>query len=238
VFRQFGSRNHQPQYPPFILRKGTAMKTLSGALLLMALFAFVLMGCSDNSSSPADIGEQTVAASAATGSLAKRGPVVASVTGNGAVKYDFWLDGKQVFGSYAVSARMYADGSCDGEYQIIDHVVSWKSTNSWHGKVLSLKIDGNKALVGGQEVSFAGNGDEVNLNWYDAFVLVDNGQGSGATSPDMRSMVYVEPPENYLHMKNDVWTMTPDNFITFEEATYGFSLFTVTQGNIQVWQAK
>jgi hypothetical protein len=54
----------------------------------------------------------------------------------------------------------------------------------------------------------------------------------------MRSLVHCEPPENYLHMKNEVWSMTPDNFITFEENTYGFSLFTVTQGNIQVWQAK
>jgi hypothetical protein len=214
------------------------VKTLSLALLLMASMAFVLLGCTDNSSSLVSAGEQAVATSVAPASLAKRGPVVASVTGNGAVRYDFWLDGKQVFGSFAISARKYADGSCDGEYQAIDHVVAWKSTNSWHGKVLSLEIDGNKALVGGQEMSFAGNGDEVNLNWYDAFVLVDNGQGSGATSPDMRSIVHIEPPENYLHMKNEVWSMTPDNFITFEENAYGFSLFTVTQGNIQVWQAK
>jgi len=214
------------------------VKPLSLALLLVASMAFVMLGCSEDSSSPADVGTQTVAASRATASLAKRGPIVASVTGNGAVRLDVWLDGKQLYGTFSISARKYADGSCDGEYQIIDHVVAWKSTNWWHGKVLSLVIDGNKALVGGQEMSFPGNGDNMFLNWYDALVLVDNGQGSNATTPDMRSFLHVEPPENYLHMKNEVWSMTPDNFITFLETTYGFSLFTVTNGNIQVWQAK
>jgi hypothetical protein len=40
---------HQTQYRPVLLRKGTIMKTLSCSLLLVAMFAFVLLGCSDNS---------------------------------------------------------------------------------------------------------------------------------------------------------------------------------------------
>lgn len=212
------------------------MKLLSCALLLMASMTFVLAGCSENLNSPVSAGDQTAATPVAPTSLMKKGPVVASVTGNGAVRYDYWVDGKQVFGSFAVSARKYADGSCEGEYQIIDHTVPWKSTNWWHGKVLSLEIVGNMALVGGQEMKFPGKGDEIYLNWYDAFVLVDNGEGSSATSPDVRSNVYSEPPSNYLHMKNDVWTMTPDQLIAFIEATYGLTPFNVTQGNIQVWQ--
>jgi hypothetical protein len=211
------------------------MKLLSCALLLTASMAFVLAGCSENSVSPVSAGEQTVATPVAPTGLMKKGPVVASVTGNGAVRYDYWVDGKQVFGSFAVSARKYADGSCEGEYQIIDHVVPWKSTNWWHGKVLSLEIVGNMALVGGQEIKFPGNGDEIYLNWYDSFVLVDNGKGGTATSPDLRSIVYTEPPSNYLHMKNDVWTMTPENFLAFVESM-GYAPFTVSLGNIQVWQ--
>ena len=49
MLRQSASRYHQTQYLPFIFRKGTVMKTMSCALLLFAMFAFVLLGCSDNS---------------------------------------------------------------------------------------------------------------------------------------------------------------------------------------------
>ena len=215
------------------------MKTLSCALLLMATLAFVLLGCSDNTSSPVSSGEQTVAAPVTPANLGKKGPVVASVTGNGGVRFDYWVDGKQVYGSFTISARKYADGSCDGEYQAIDHVVDWKTTNWWHGKVLSLEVVGNKALVGGQETDYVGNEATEYIGYYDAFVVIDNGQGSRATSPDIRSGVYYEPPSSYLHMKNEIWSMTPEQFITWADAHYGFSiLFTVTEGNIQVWQAK
>ncbi len=49
----------------------------------------------------------------------------------------------------------------------MDHVVDWKSSNKWHGKVLSLKFDGNSVLVGGMDTNI-----EVYNGWYDAFLLV------------------------------------------------------------------
>jgi hypothetical protein len=204
------------------------MKGLSVFLVLAVAVSFGLMSCSDNTDPIVGPTSQGVAQGEAP-SLAK-GPVVASVAGSGHIRYNFWVDGKQVYGTLTVSARKYADGSVDGQYQIIDHAVECKSFAKWHGRVLSLEVFGNQAFVGGVEVK-----GEDYLDWYDAFLLVDN--GNGASSPDLRSYVYSEPPSNYTHMRDVIWKMTPEEFVTLLETEWvpGSPAFMeVTNGNIHV----
>ena len=94
--------------------------------------------------------------------------------------------GKQVFGTFTITAHKYSDGSYDGEYVFDDHVVDWKSFNKFHGKVLFLKVYGNQVLVGGREMT-----GEAFKDWYDAFLLTDNGQGNNAPMTDIRSRCIV-----------------------------------------------
>ncbi len=207
------------------------MKILSLALLLMASMAFVLAGCSDISAPVASPTEQTSSTQSGTPSLAKGGPVVHSVTGSTNIQYGEYWEGKEIFGTLTISGRLYADGSCDGEYEFIDHVVEWKDYNKTHGKILSLKFYDNKVLVGGEEVSGV-----YYKGWFDAFLLVDNGQGTNASNADMRSWIYCEPPDNCDYIKSTVWRMMPEEFVTFEETTIPTrsSLMLVTQGNLQI----
>ena len=58
------------------------MKILSVALLLMASMAFVLLGCSDKSTSPVTPGEQTIGAPSSSAGLAKMGDEQHSATGS------------------------------------------------------------------------------------------------------------------------------------------------------------
>ena len=207
------------------------MRTLSLLLLLMASVAFVLVGCSDNSSSPVSAVEQTVGAPIASASLTKKGPVVASVSGSAQIMWEYTYEGRKIYGTFTISARLYADGSCDGEYQVMDHVVDWKASNKWHGKVLSLKFYGTSVLVGGMETNI-----ELYNGWYDAFLLVDNGQPPDGSPRDMRSWVYADAPGNYDYFKDVLWNMTPEQFVQFEETAIPerASLYEITNGNIQI----
>lgn len=156
---------------------------------------------------------------------------MASVTGSAQILWEYSYEGKQIYGTFTISAHLYADGSCDGEYQVIDHVVDWKSSNKWHGKVQSLKFYGNSVMVGGMETNI-----ELYNGWYDAFLLVDNSRPSDASPRDMRSWVYADAPANYDYFKNVLWNMTPEQFVQFEETVIPTraSLTEITNGNIQV----
>ncbi len=81
---------------------------------------------------------------------------------------------------------------------------------------------------------------EVFKDWYDAFLLTDNGQGNNASMPDIRSR-FSDLPTNYEIIRDNVWTMTPEQFIQTRETTWypGHNAqFQVTRGNIQIWQVE
>ena len=121
------------------------MKTLSFALLLMASLAFVLLGCSDDSNAVVNPGDQTIATSAHSASLAKGKAILHSATG---ASNEFY-EGEDA--NVAPSdAKQYVDGSFDGVVQIFAHAQSHEY-GFLHCKVMSLQIhdmpDGAKAAV-------------------------------------------------------------------------------------------
>jgi hypothetical protein len=177
------------------------MKTFLFALLAVSSMAFLLTGCSDNSTPVASPAAQSINSPNSSMSLAKGGAIVHSATG---AANDFWLGKSQ---TWAFTARTYADGSCDGEYQIHEHAVP-PAEGEIHGKVLSLRIwdynGGKAAVIGGIETKSGFPG------WYDAFVVIDYGEGSKAL-PDMYTgyIYFAESKEAAIK----VWEMSPDQVV-------------------------
>jgi hypothetical protein len=206
-----------------ITGKGKAMKLLSCALLLMASMAFVLAGCSDKSDSLLTPKEQPTATGS---SLAKGGPVVHAATGS----MHLYPEGETKMRTFAFTAKQYKDGSFDGEYQVYRHASG--AANKWHGKVIYLNVKDNKALIIGYEDHQTG----AWLGTYDAFIAIDNGEGTNA-SPDIMSFVwYTDNPTelaNWMTMDADEFVqhllLTWPDPITIEDI-----LYPVQMGNIQV----
>ncbi|MDH3253066.1 MAG: hypothetical protein OEM41_09765 [Ignavibacteria bacterium] len=160
------------------------MKTISCALLLMAGLAFVVVGCSDNST---PIAGQALSTAASSGSLAKGG-ILNSATGSA-----HWKSiplSLQSNVRWSFSAIRHADGSVSGEVQDKDE----GPTFSFHGKVTDLKVQGNIARLefvftrgtyfGVPLADFYG-GDLSNV--FAWVVVVDNGEGNNASGPDYAS---------------------------------------------------
>jgi hypothetical protein len=207
------------------------MKTLSLALLLMASMAFVLLGCSDNSTSVVTPGEQAVAALSPGASLAKGKPIAHSATG---ACNDFF-EGKMQ--SWAFNAKEYADGTCDGVVQIVVHSQP-RDYGFLHCNVLSLKVydlgSGVKAAVIGMVEVEKGpfNGS------YDAFVVYDYGEGSKA-HPDMYTTAIFWDANNVRENVEAVWNMPPDEVVQkivdlHPGTTWDTILLPVREGNVQV----
>lgn len=174
------------------------MKALSVVLLLMASMAFVLIGCSDNSSSLVALSEQSSLGTTPSPSFAKGGPVVHSASGSGSIFYG----GKTA--TFAFTAHKYADGSCDGEYQLNSHYQD-PEWGKWHGKVTSLEVyNGNTAVIGGIETisSFEG--------FYDAIVVQDNGEGKNGPVDKYTCTVLWTDSKEYAEQ---VWAMPPTQVI-------------------------
>jgi hypothetical protein len=215
-------------------REGKTMKTLSFVLLLIASMAFVLMGCSDNSSPVVSPTNQAINTPTSNMSLAKGGAVVNSAAGNGHIS-DIY-SGVPKF-SFSFTANRYADGTSSGEVQFLDHAGS-----KFHGTVIDLKVDGNNAklcwtfsrglLVYSPEVIIQLEG------MFGCTVVQDNGEGKKATGPDMMTgFVWTDgsdlpPPTTIADLKG----MSPNAFITWvEQFTGGASPFMpCDQGNVQV----
>ncbi len=208
--------------------KDIVMKTLPIILLLIAGFALVLAGCSDSSSSPVAPNGQANPVSTPPPSLAKGGPVVHSATGSGSIFYG----GKTA--TFAFTAHKYADGSCDGEYQLNTHYQD-PEWGKWHGRVTSLEVyNGNTAVIGGIETNSSFQG------YYDAIVVQDNGEGKKDLADKYTCTVLWTDSKEYAQQ---VWAMPPNqviNEIVKECISLGWivtadTIFVPVQmGNIQV----
>jgi len=146
------------------------MRTLSLALLLIASMAFVVPGCSENSSSVVTPSNQSLSLPVASVALEKGG-VVHSATGGGHVS-DFW--GQEFRWTFSFSAREFGDGGCSGEVQFVDH-----TGVRFHGTIIDLNVIDNKAKLCWTSTS----GPWVGL--FGCAVVEDNGEGQNASGPDM-----------------------------------------------------
>jgi hypothetical protein len=225
------------------------MKTLSLALLLMASMAFVLLGCSDNSSPVVSPTDQVLSSPTASTGLAKAGvKAVNSLRGSANAYYILWYgpDGtlwgtipgpKQKGGFYNVEtihADAYSDGTASGSflYQYLGKLppdVGGGFFDKVEGKVIKLSVEGNKAFV----VVEITNWKLWPLPAWFAQVFIDNGEG--ASSSDELSEWFVTPEGG----SPDLWlAMDPDAFISWStdqlQGTDVPVLFPIDHGNIQV----
>jgi hypothetical protein len=231
------------------------MKVLSVALLLMASMAFVLLGCSDNSSPVVSPTGQVLNSPNTSTGLAKAGvKAVNSLRGSANAYYTLWygpdgavwgtIPGPKQKGRFynveTIQADVYSDGSSSGSfhYQFLGNLppgVEGGFFGKFEGKVLKLTVEGNKAFV----VVEVTNWDLWTLPAWFAQVFIDNGEG--ASSSDEVSEWFVTDMESVDlgYGSRDLWlSMDPDDFInwsTLQLAGTGFPIvFPIDHGNIQV----
>ena len=207
------------------------MKTLSVALLLMASMAFVMLGCSDNAGPVGAPIDQSLSTGTSPAALAKAGPVIHSASGNCG---DF-IDGGPV--TFVFNAQEYADG-CSGEWVANLHGQP-KEWGKMHGKVMSLKVydysGGKAAVIGGVFT------DKINEGWYFVFVVIDNGEGKGATPDQYTKCIFFTPS---LGEAEAVWNENPDGVVDaiiqlIEDATGvvvdpAWLVASIQNGNVQI----
>ena len=192
------------------------MKILSRALLLLVSVAFVMSGCSDNSNSPVNPSEQTIAVPSSPGSLGK-GAWVQMATGSG---QQWWFGEHWTF---AFTAKRDADGICTGEVQAYDRFWEVK----FHLKVTHLVVEGNQAY-------FFGYGMVPTLTWFDpptapgpgfgCVLLTDNGQGSKAPLPDQQSYFIAWPDTpDFQDWTENLATATVAEFKAYALTDLGFA---------------
>lgn len=154
-----------------IIRKGSVMKALSFALMLMASLGFVLLGCSDNSAPVAGPTDQAITSSSSVADLAKGG-VLHSVTGSGHISL---INGVTPYNErWAVNAIQHSTTEFSGEVSYHDWVAGFK----FHGKIIDLKVD---ELAHQAKVGWILTRDNIPPEWgtfdYIFMVIQDNGKG-------------------------------------------------------------
>jgi hypothetical protein len=207
------------------------MKILSVALLLMASLAFVMLGCSDKSSTLVTPSDQTITASSSPASLSK-GVLVASASGNAQLYLD--LDGNptversDVLRVYTFNAREYAGGSYSGEITTLG--APYKQWN-FKGTVIQLKVQGNKAKILFRPYKAGGLAAGAE-DYIVCHLVVDNGEGTNAESPDMGTVWWMFEPSELPYFMG----LSPDGFLEFlakQEFPFDY-LVPNTVGNVQV----
>jgi hypothetical protein len=176
------------------------MKILSLALLLMASLAFVLLGCTDNSSPVEGSTDQALSTAAPPTSLAKVA-VERSVTGTA----NIWINGKM--GVLTINAHKCGDVA-KGNFNMVSTVYNPKD-GTVRGEVVAVTFYENYSFSNGVSgptalVWFRGSYPELFNGKYLACFFVDNGQGKNALAPD-----YSDGPDGpYDAMMED---MTPQD---------------------------
>ena len=144
--------------------------------------------------------------------LGDKGPVVQSVTGSGS-----FVAPEGDWRTFSFTARKYADGSVDGQWQRIRRQPGNAKESKSHGIITCFTIDGNKAWLGGYATSGLWSTPPDNeTGWR----VVDNGQGKNAP-PDQMSLEYVGASEGFADY---YCSETPDDP----------DLYDIESGNIQV----
>ncbi len=145
------------------------------------LLAFAMAGCTDSS--------QPVSSNA-QGSLTSAGSAGNEIlhTVTGTVE---WRGIQPATGpdmGLKFTARQYADGTIDGDFECLNNCLEMKG----RGKIYDMKVSGNTAKIGlnftcGNEGTFCNCSRDITKmsGWV---VVIDNGDGAGATGPSYVSM--------------------------------------------------
>ncbi len=158
------------------------MKTLQCLIVLIAFVGLSLIGCTDKSQSPVGPADQN-----STVSLDKKGPVVHSVNGSGLL----FFDGKNAGARY--TAREYADGTFDGEYEVNSANATGDHDFKLNGEVISFKVYENVGDYGGKMAVFLGQEKTgIFAGFYDVFFAIDNGKPGQTASPDQVNGMLME----------------------------------------------
>lgn len=193
------------------------MKTFYAAIILIAFAGILFGGCTESPVSPVD---QNV-------SLDKKGPVVHRVTGSGLL----FFNGKNCGARY--SAREYADGTFNGDYEINCANASGDPTFKLNGEVIYFTVYENVNEFGGKMAVFFGQEKTgPYAGWYDVFFAIDNGQPGQAPAPDQVNNALLSLPTlDYIF-----WGMTIEEWAALSPADLitNMGIANCDQGNITV----
>ena len=234
------------------------MKVLSRALLLMAILAFVLSGCSEKSAPIVGPADQVLGSPATSTGLSKCGSrVLYSLEGSANNYYDLWYgpdgslwgtlpDPKGKF--YTVEtfhADAYSDGTSSGSFRydflgkLPPGVDAAGFFGKFEGKVIKLAVQGDKALA---VVEIAKWNSSSLPAWF-AQVFIDD--GNGFRSRDKVSEWFTTQFRDIAHDSlgigsRELWlTMGPNAFIQWTRTQLAAFpsvpiLFPIDRGNIEV----
>ena len=204
------------------------MKTLSLPLLLIASVAFVLLGCSDNSSQLVTPSDQTNLTASTSGTLAKA-EIRHSLTGS-ANSYNIVyvhpefgtciVPGPKAKGGFynvqTINAIEHSDGSFSGSYlsqlqgKIPEEIAAQGGFfGTVHGKVIQFMVDeGGQAKVVVEITKWNGP-----LPAWMVEVFIDKGEGRSPEMPDRMSSWWVDfTPE----ARDFYLGLTPQQYIDWE----------------------
>jgi hypothetical protein len=182
------------------------MRTKLFLRLVLAQIMCLLVGCSDNSTSPVTPKNQA----SLPGSLAKSA-ISASASGNAQLYLD--LDGNptaersDVLRVFTFSAREYADGSYSGEVTTLG--APYKQWD-FKARIEQLKVQGNMAKMIFKPYKSGGLAEGIE-NYYICHLVVDNGEGSKADSPDLGTIWWSFEPSELSYFQG----LSPSDFLTF-----------------------
>ena len=208
------------------------MKTLSCVLLLLASMAFVLVGCSDNST-PVGPPNASAQLSASVPVTLEKGVTVLHFAAGGGHLSDFW--GGEVKWIFSFAAKQFGSDTYSGQVQFVDD-----AGLKFHGTIINLNVVDNKAKLCWTFTS----GPWAGL--FGCAVVADNGEGRNATGPDMMTgFLYTDGSDIGTGTIAGITAMTPGEFVTWLEE-YLFpvviglppglpALLPTSHGNVQVW---
>jgi len=181
------------------------MKRFSYFIVPLVTLLFLFTGC-QNSKNPVEI---EMLSQSEISTLAKKGPVLQSVTGSGQLNRPI---GVVQWRTFSMNARMYSDGTVGGMFQVNNHGPGPYAK----GSITCFSIDGNQAWLGGivEKSDIPGLIGSVR-GWR----VVDNGEGANS-SPDQISLIGVANNNN----ASDYCSDQPDRP----------ALHDIEAGNIQV----
>jgi hypothetical protein len=223
------------------------MKIISFVLLLMASWAFVLVGCSDNSAPVVAPGEQALSAPTSFTHLVKEG-VLNSVTGScqtylvfihdpalGDVLFNGPKSKESFYNTMTFSAIKHADGTYSGTFVSQYHGVAKDERTGFlakvQGRVLHVAVQDNMGKI----VFQISGGDYA--GWWGVLAFKDLGEGGTSAPPDMQSVwEFSDQPATV-----QVWeSQTPQEFIDWTVETYQpyfpwfQGWFPIDNGDVQV----
>jgi len=200
------------------------MRTISRAMLLMAGIMFVLMGCSDQLSSPS-----TRSLEGSAPALAKK-PIHSAA---GSAQMFIWEGPNSVELPLRTHFNFNAKELQDGCYSGTVKVQEPNGAEVAHATVVNLKVDGNKAKL---EYLFI-SGEARYVGRYAFTVVIDNGEGANSGVPDKITITAIYEDEPFPTLE-DWRAMSPDEFIAFIQTAQPFIPVYVVQdvdgGIIQV----